>query len=90
MRFEWDEVKNVSNKAKHGIDFERVKELFFKADSLFLNAKNIEGEQRKAVIGRLDMRGAIYICIYVEKKWNYRIISARIASENERKLWQKK
>lgn len=90
MFFIWDEHKNQSNIAKHGVGFEEAKALFYAEDSLHFKVKNINGEQRLAVIGNLDEEEKVFICIYVQRKNAFRIISVRIAHENEKKLWQKK
>ncbi len=89
--FSWDETKNISNQTKHGISFELAREVF--ADPLHLTRQDrIEnGEQRWQTLG---MVGAV-VLILVAHTWHdidgeesIRIISARRATKQERKIYE--
>jgi hypothetical protein len=52
MRFEFDEQKSVTNKAKHGIDFVEAQALWLDPDRLETPARTAD-EPRFQVIGRI-------------------------------------
>ena len=81
MEFEYDSKKSQTNKAKHGIDFEEAKELFDDDNSLVVPAKNVEDEERYALIGRL--RGKCYVAIFTLRGEKIRIISVRRCRKKE-------
>ncbi|MEI8704094.1 BrnT family toxin [Pseudoalteromonas sp. B62] len=90
MDFEWDEVKNATNLAKHKIDF---------ADAIhiFLDEKRIEredtrhdyNESRFQTIGTTEY-GILFV-IYTERDsgGTIRLISARKANSRERKSYER-
>ena len=82
MDFEWDVGKNKANIKKHGISFEL-------AAKVFLDSKRIERydaehssieEQRYKTIGMVN---EVVTVIYTERKTAIRIISARLAEQEE-------
>ncbi len=62
MRFDWDEDKNESNLAKHGLRFETAKLVF--QDWYVLEAKDrvVEGELRWQALG--EVLGAVVLVAY--------------------------
>ena len=90
LRFEWDENKNEINKKKHKLSFEEAKEVFYdELAVLFDDPDHSVGEERFLIIGMIR---SSKICIvshcYRDKDNVIRIISAREATRNERKLYQ--
>lgn len=86
MEFEWDETKNLTNKAKHGIDFSFAARVF--GDLLRLERYDLdhaEDEDRWVVIGMVAP--AVLVVIYTERQGGevIRIVSARQANEKERR-----
>ena len=81
IKFEWDENKNQTNQKKHGISFEEAKEVFF-------DPEHSKGEERFLIIGLIQKEK---ICIvshcYRDKENTIRIISARKATKNEKKIY---
>ena len=82
MEFEWDAEKNKINIKKHGIGFEM-------AAKVFLDDKRIErydaehssiDEHRYKTIGMVNK---VLTVIYTERKTAIRIISARLAEQEE-------
>ena len=90
VEFEWDSNKAQSNLEKHGISFEEATEAFF--DPFYQEGeatpKNIPtGEQRQFILGYcLEQR--LLLVVYVERGRRNRIISARQATRNERRLYE--
>ena len=87
MEFEWDENKARQNLAKHKIDF-------VDAIRVFLDPFRIETideredylEMRLKVMGKV--RSVLLVVIYTEREQKCRIISARRATKNERRIYE--
>ncbi len=95
IRFEWDEVKNLSNHRKHGVSFEEASKVFL--DPLFVSVKDrVEnGEQRWQTFGEVE--GCLLLMVahtvmevdeHGETVEVMRIISARHASRKERQRYE--
>ena len=85
MQFEWDKEKNEQNKEKHRISFETAAHVF--DDPEYIEMFDFEhsiDEDRYIAIGRV---GDIIFVVFTERKQRIRIISARLATESERKLY---
>lgn len=86
MKFEWDEAKNQINQEKHGISFEMAAYVF--QDEHYIEMYDFEhsdaDEERFIAIGRV---GKILFVVFTERKDNVRLISARLATEAERRLY---
>lgn len=81
-KFEWDENKNRSNREKHGIGFDRAREVFEDKDAIAYPGKTKDGERRFMIVGKVLGRFIIAV-VYTVKTAVYRIISARQAGKNE-------
>lgn len=82
FNFEWDDHKNKSNQDKHKIAFEDAADVFNDKDRLeFESDKN--GETRYLTIGKAFQ--AIISVVYTTRNLIIRIISARRASQDERR-----
>ena len=89
MRFEWDPAKNALNRKKHGISFEEVSPLFTAGSDWLDLADEAHGvdEVRFRAIGPIA-RGVVVV-VYVERDEDVlRIISARLATAKERRLYE--
>lgn len=83
--FEWDEKKRVSNLEKHKIDFIDAREIFNDPERIESEIlKNTE--KRYQTIGKVN--DVILFVVYINRKEKVRIISARRASKNERKIYE--
>lgn len=89
LYFEWDENKNEINRSKHGLSFEDAKEVFEDDNAiLFDDPDHSIGEERFLIIGSASSK----ICIVSHCYRNdnvIRIISAREATKNEKKIYLK-
>ena len=85
LEFEWDEEKNKVNKQKHGIDFSTAIHVFEDEDriEIFDYEHSLE-EDRYNTIGMVH---DILFVVYTERKERIRMISARIASPKERRIY---
>ena len=83
LNFEWDREKAKLNKIKHGVSFKTAVRVFNDPNRLDLpDDEHSFNETRRKVIGIAD---DILFVIYTERRENFRIISARVAEEDERR-----
>lgn len=85
MTFEWDEYKNLINQQKHKISFETAAHVF--DDPEYIEMFDFEhslNEDRFIAIGKV---GDVLFVVFTERKNNIRLISARLATNIERRLY---
>ena len=86
VEFEWDINKDESNFVKHGVSFEEAAEVFF--DPFYREGDaSANNEQRDFILG-YSLSQRLLLIVYVERKARTRIISARPATNNERRLYE--
>ena len=86
MDFEWDDAKDQSNRAKHGLSFEEAKSIFADPDVLILHASREEdGEDRLKAIGSIHER--LFVVVFTERDQVKRIISARRINRSEERAY---
>ncbi len=86
MEFEWDEEKNRKNIEKHGISFMRAATIF-NGPTISKEDKRKEcNEIRIQAIG-LMLGEVVIMLVHTDRLGITRIISARLASRKERKLY---
>ena len=92
MEYEWNEEKNRSNRAKHHIRFETAVGVFDDPFELTEFDQFIDGEERWKTIGTIP-NWSVLVVIYVERDREdvavTRIISARAATKDERKRYER-
>jgi uncharacterized DUF497 family protein len=90
IEFEWNEAKAASNQVKHGISFKEAKTAFFdeRALQFFDDSNSILDEDRFLLLGMSNFSKLLLIC-HCERKDGevIRIISARMATKSESKLY---
>lgn len=89
MKFEWDKRKAVSNIKKHGVPFEEASTVF--GDPLSLTIQDpihSNKEERYVTIG-LSAKFRIIVVIHTDRGDNIRIISARLATKEEKNNYEK-
>lgn len=93
MQFEWDEKKNQSNIIKHGIDFDQARRVFQDPNMLtFEDSRFNYGEVREISVGQLllttQQKIIIVVVIHTNREETIRLISARKASKQERRIYE--
>jgi uncharacterized DUF497 family protein len=84
--FEWDAHKAQTNMDKHGVAFEEAAEVFL--DPFYQSGDaTVSDELREFIIG-YSLRQRLLLVVYVDRNRRSRIISARPATRNERKLYE--
>ncbi len=86
MKFEYDENKSLSNKQKHGIDFEEAKKLWNDPYAFEIPSLQSKDEERFLVLGQIDYKN--YTAIITYRDTNIRIISVRRSRIKEKKLYE--
>lgn len=88
MDFEWDEEKASANQTKHGVSFEEAQTVF--SDGLyaeFYDPKHSDEENRFLIVGNSNEARLLLVC-YTERNGVNRIITAREATKQERRVYQ--
>ena len=87
-RFEWDEAKNRSNFAKHGLDFEDAERVFSGPCVTFTDDRRDYGEERFITLGLLA--GRLVVIIHAQRSEGTRIISMRKGNRYEQETYKKR
>jgi len=85
MRYEYDNNKSLSNKQKHGIDFEEAK-LLWNDDKMVEIKTSYEDEERFINIGKINPK--VYAVVTTFRGARIRIISARRARKKEIEIYE--
>jgi len=88
MDFEWDPAKARSNLTKHGISFSDVEPAFYDQHAISIPDPGASTEERFILVG-MDALGRIVVVVYTCRGNSIRIISARAATNSERKNYEK-
>ena len=84
--FEWDEAKNRSNIAKHGVAFDVARRIF-DGPVLTLRLEDDGDEILEVSIGMVDGVSVIVV-VHTDRDGSTRIISARPATRWERRRYE--
>ena len=89
MRYEWDEAKNRSNIAKHGLDFADAAQVLTGRCVTYVDDRFDYGEELFISLGMLD--GRVVVIAHAPRGPDVtRIISMRKANRREQKTYQKR
>jgi uncharacterized DUF497 family protein len=85
MDFEWDPEKDKINQKLHGISFSTAKFTFndYERWERF-DSKHSEDEDRWQTLGLVDQ---VLFVVYTEREETIHLITARIADEDERRIY---
>lgn len=84
LLFEWDPKKALLNLKRHGVSFDEASTAFRDPLSQTIeDPLHSENEERFVLIGR-SIQGRLLIIIHTDRGERIRIISARLATKNER------
>jgi uncharacterized DUF497 family protein len=90
MKFEWDPQKAESNLRKHDVSFEEAITVFNDTLALiFDDVEHSQAEHREIIIGTSTLRRIILVCFIERVQDTIRIFSARRATKNEIKDYEK-
>ena len=88
MKFEWGIAKAAANLRKHGVSFEAAATAFEdELSATFTDPDHSQGEHRFITYG-LGLAGKLLVVSHTDQQGTIRIISARLATEKERKRYE--
>lgn len=88
VQFEWDDAKSRSNQTKHGVSFEEAVTVFADPQALTIfDEAHSEYEDRFHTVG-LSMFTRIVLVVHCDRQDVVRIISARKATSQERRMYE--
>jgi uncharacterized protein len=83
LKFEWHDAKAEANQRAHGVSFELATTVFKDAFAIErLDDRKDYGEAPLVIIGRAAGQVVLFVA-YTEREGRIRIISARIATQDE-------
>lgn len=85
MEFEFDPAKSAANRAKHGIDFRQVQQLWGDPARVEVPARTV-GEPRWLVVGRIGE--VCWSAVVTYRDLRVRIISVRRARSEEVRIYE--
>jgi hypothetical protein len=88
MRFIWDAKKASKNLRKHGVSFHEAATVF--RDTLSVTGSDPDhsiGEHRFVTFG-ISKNGRLLVISHTEEGGSIRIISARLATKHERRIYE--
>ena len=89
IEFQWDAVKNASNKKKHGITFDEAKTVFTDQFArIIVDPDHSTTEDRFILLGTSIHSRLLVVCHCVRENDSIRIISARKADKDERSFYE--
>lgn len=88
MLFEWDKEKEKINITKHGIDFTTAAKIFKDENRIEMyDEEHSDFEDRYVTIGTIGGIAYVVVVVYTERKEAIRLISARKATNQERRMY---
>lgn len=86
--FEWDSEKASANWRKHAVSLESAVEVFFDPFLFVVDDEEYVGQElREKVIG-MTQDWQVILVVYVMRSDRVRLISARVATGEERRLYE--
>jgi uncharacterized DUF497 family protein len=86
-QFIWDDEKAKANFSKHSLSFETACEAFFDPFFHIIDDEVVDGEERESLIG-MTIGWQLLFVVYTIRNETIRIISARLATRHERRVYE--
>lgn len=88
MKYEWDEAKNRTNLAKHGLSFEDAEQVFEGPCVTFEDDRFAYGEERLITLGMFA--GRLVVIAHAPRDEATRIISMRKGNRREKNIYKER
>jgi uncharacterized DUF497 family protein len=89
LNFEWDANKSASNIKKHSVSFDEAKTVFTDEYARLIgDPDNSQEEDRFILLGTSIDSKLLVVCHCIREAESIRIISARKADKQERKIYE--
>lgn len=85
MQFEWDHTKTERNIKKHRVSFDEAITVFYDPLAATFNDADHSVDERRCITVGYSSRRRLLVIAHVERGETIRIISARLATAQERK-----
>jgi len=86
FEFEWDRTNAQTNFEKHGVTFEEAAEVFLDPFHVVGDA-SANSEEREFALG-YSLAERLLLVVHIERSTSIRMISARVATRTERRLYE--
>jgi uncharacterized protein len=88
MDYEWDAIKAATNLKKHSVSFEEATTVFNNPLALIFEDELHSAEEHREIIIGHSRQNRLLLVSFTERPKAIRIISARIATQRERKDYE--
>lgn len=88
--FEWNPEKAAANLKKHGVSFEEAMSVFLDPLSLTVADPLHSDEENRFIISGFSENGRQLVVVHTDRNDKIRIISARLATPNEKRKYERK
>ncbi|MBI3803839.1 MAG: BrnT family toxin [Nitrospirae bacterium] len=88
MIFEWDEKKTVANEKKHGVSFHEASTVFGDPLALTFDDPDHSSQEERYLTFGLSQSNKLLVVSHTQRSDRTRIISARPATRQERKIYE--
>jgi uncharacterized DUF497 family protein len=88
MHFEWDPKKAAANRRKHDITFEEATSAFRDLFSATALDPDHSGDEERFITFGVSSRGRLLVISHTDRGDAVRIISARLATRAERRIYE--
>ena len=88
LRFEWDKGEAESNLRAHGVSFREATTVFADPLSITISDPDHSSTEMRLVDLGLSHLGRLLVVSYTERGSRIRLISARLATRNERRQYE--
>lgn len=88
MEFEWDDRKAATNLKKHGVSFHEAGTVFGDAMALTFHDPDHSGTEQRFITFGLSQSNRLLAVAYTDRGRKIRIISARLMTKHERKIYE--
>ena len=89
MRFEWNALKATANLRKHGVSFDEAASVFFDPLSATGDDPDHSLDESRFVTFGTSSSGRLLVVAHAQHDDAIRLITARLATRAERKLYEK-
>ena len=90
MKFEWDDEKALANVEKHGVTFAEAVEVFYDPNAVENEDAGHSHEEARFVIIGYSTKRMLFVVFAQRHGDAIRIISARLPTPKERKLYEER
>lgn len=89
MEFEWDEQKAATNLKKHGVSFHEAGTVFGDPMAITFHDPEHSDEEHRLLTFGLSRSDRLLVVSHTDRSGKVRIISARVMTKHERKIYEK-